>query len=65
MTNTEEDGVSNPWRDMQEGDGWRVQPTSFGHAVPVRGEDMTTTKGATMKKAKKTGTGSAFVEVQA
>ena len=42
-----------------------MQPPAIGHAMPVRGEDMTTTKGATMKKAKKTGTGSAFVEVQA
>ena len=24
MTNTEEDGLSKPWRDMQEGDGWRM-----------------------------------------
>ena len=42
-----------------------MQPTAFGHAMPVRGEDMTTTKGATMKKAKKAGTVRAFVEVQA
>ena len=42
-----------------------MQPTALGHAMPVRSEDMTTTKGATMKKAKKAGTVRAFVEVQA
>ena len=35
MTNTEEDGLSNPWRDMQEGDGWRMYLGDCREVMPT------------------------------
>ena len=37
MTNTEEDGVSKPWRDMQEGDGWRMYLGDCREVLPTLG----------------------------
>ena len=37
MTNTEEDGVSKPWRDMQEGDGWRMYLGDCREVMPTIG----------------------------